>query len=234
MPTHGYAARRPSRLVLAGILGGHAAILAALMLIKTVYLPAPPIKPLDTYEVPREQPPLPEPPPPDAKEPAKTQAPVTTVVPRVIIPMEGPVVQRPPDEIVDFRPVLPAPETRYAEAVTPTLPPPEPPAAFIPPKPRPVAVKPRGNPGGWVTNEDYPAAALRNEEQGRTAFRLDIGADGRPTACSITASSGSAALDGAACRLLMRRAKFVPGRDEDGVAVGGTYANSFRWQIPEG
>ena len=25
----------------------------------------------------------------------------------------------------------------------------------------------------------------------------------------------------------------TPGRDADGQAVGGTYANSFRWQIPE-
>lgn len=36
MPTHGYAARRSNPLVLADIIGGHAAVLAALMLIKTV------------------------------------------------------------------------------------------------------------------------------------------------------------------------------------------------------
>jgi protein TonB len=146
------------------------------------------------------------------------------------LPSEGPVVEpsRADDSLHPFAPSgaadVPAPRTEPSPAV-------EQPA--VPqPRFRPVAAKPSGNPSAWVTNDDYPDSALRNEEQGRTAFRLAIGADGRPTSCTVTASSGARALDDAACRLLMRRARFTAAKDADGAAVAGTYANSFLWQIP--
>ena len=90
------------------------------------------------------------------------------------------------------------------------------------------------NPGRWVTNDDYPIAAMREEREGTTGFRLTIGADGLPTACEITAASGHADLDSTTCRLVMERGRFAPGRGADGKAAGGTYSNRVRWQIPEG
>jgi protein TonB len=95
-----------------------------------------------------------------------------------------------------------------------------------------VDARPKGNPAEWVTTDDYPATALRNGQQGRTSFRLDIGTDGRPTACSIVQSSGSSDLDQAACRTLMRRAHFNAARDDAGAPVPSTYANNVLWRLP--
>ncbi|SNT00331.1 TonB family protein [Sphingopyxis indica] len=93
---------------------------------------------------------------------------------------------------------------------------------------------PATNPGSWVTSYDYPASAMREEREGTAGFRLTIGTDGLPTRCEITAPSGHADLDAETCRLIMERARFTPGRNARGEAVGGTYSNRIRWQIPEG
>lgn len=94
-------------------------------------------------------------------------------------------------------------------------------------------VAPVTNPGGWVTSDDYPLAALRDGQEGVTGFRLTIGPDGLPRRCEVTASSGRADLDDATCRLLMERARFKTHRDDKGVRIGGTYSSRVRWQIPD-
>ena len=104
------------------------------------------------------------------------------------------------------------------------------------PPSRPVLVrgaKPRGNPGLWVTANDYPAADLRQEHTGVTRFRLDIGADGKVTDCTVTGSSGHPGLDQAACAKLIGRARFDPAIDSTGARLAGSYSSSVRWQIPE-
>lgn len=236
MPTHGYAARRSHPATLAIVVGGHVAVLAALMFLKTEYVRETP-RITDTYDVPIDPPPPVEPPPPEPRpdpQIAQRNDVVTAPPPLIRTPAAGPVVPlSPPPDI--FIPLAPSGPMNVGGDIAPPVPAPTPaPPESVPvPKANPVNVKPRGDPGGWVTNDDYPQAALMSEEQGRTAFRLDVGADGRPASCAITASSGSRTLDAAACKLLMRRARFTPGKDADGRAVGGTYANSFQWKIPE-
>jgi TonB family protein len=95
-----------------------------------------------------------------------------------------------------------------------------------------TAMWPVTNPGRWATNDDYPARAMREEREGTTGFRLIVGADGVPSACEVTSSSGHGDLDGTTCRLLMERARFRPGRNARGEPAGGTYSNRIRWQIP--
>ncbi|MBB6428091.1 TonB family protein [Sphingopyxis sp. JAI128] len=92
---------------------------------------------------------------------------------------------------------------------------------------------PATNPGSWATNDDYPVSAMREEREGTTGFKLTVGADGLPTQCEIISPSGHDDLDATTCRLIMERARFTPGRDKAGKAVGGTYSNRIRWQIPE-
>lgn len=92
---------------------------------------------------------------------------------------------------------------------------------------------PATDPGSWATTEDYPAAALRDEREGITGFRLTIAPDGLPRQCEIISRSGHDDLDTTTCRLIMERARFRPGRDEKGARVGGTYSNRIRWQIPD-
>lgn len=95
-----------------------------------------------------------------------------------------------------------------------------------------LPVSPRGNPGSWATDADYPQAALREHRQGTTGFQVTVGSDGRVVDCAVTASSGSPDLDEATCRNVTRRARFRPAV-EYGTAVEATYSNRVRWVLPE-
>ncbi|MFM5930173.1 MAG: TonB family protein [Novosphingobium sp.] len=108
-----------------------------------------------------------------------------------------------------------------------------------PPAPPPIyqsyglPVYPKGNPGNWVTTNDYPTRALREERQGTTRFRVTVGTDGRVSDCEILQSSGSNDLDSATCLLIWRRARFQPAQDAKGNPAIGYYSNAVRWVIPE-
>lgn len=120
-----------------------------------------------------------------------------------------------------------AEQPEIAETYSPdaSLPPP------TAPEPEPLPpIAPATNPGTWVTTFDYPSRALREEREGTTAFRLDVGIDGKVTACTVTASSGHADLDAAACKALQRRARFEPITDGGGPA---SWTSRVRWTIPK-
>lgn len=80
--------------------------------------------------------------------------------------------------------------------------------------------------------DDYPAAALAARQEGRTAYRLAIGPDGRVTGCVVLVSSGSAALDSATCRIIRSRARFVPARDDAGRPASDDYFGEYVWRLP--
>ena len=81
------------------------------------------------------------------------------------------------------------------------------------------------------TKSDYPPAALANGEQGRVAYRIDIAANGRVSGCTITGSSGSAALDTATCRILRSRARFTPARDAAGAPTADSLEGVIPWRL---
>lgn len=87
----------------------------------------------------------------------------------------------------------------------------------------------------WATlfsDEDYPADAIRNYEQGAVAFRLDIGPEGKPTDCLLVRSSGSPSLDSTTCRLLLERVRFRPARDAQGKPTSDRYSGRIVWRLP--
>lgn len=108
------------------------------------------------------------------------------------------------------------------------IPDPRPTASFDP-----VAASPRGNPGGWITNDDYRPSWINRGFEGTARFTLSIDASGRVTDCAITGSTGHAQLDAATCELLAKRARFEPARGASGEKVAGRYSSSVRWTIPE-
>ncbi len=114
------------------------------------------------------------------------------------------------------------------EALFPVVPRPTPSPAFAA-----KGVKPRGNPGLWVTPNDYPTQDLREEHTGVTRVRLAIDREGRVAGCEVTASSGWPRLDTTACDKLTSRARFEPAMDETGAKVLGSFSTGVRWQIPE-
>lgn len=104
--------------------------------------------------------------------------------------------------------------------------------AAVPPAPQ-AAPRPSSWPWGLVSSDDYPAAALRSEEQGRVSYRLTIGPDGRVSDCAIRGSSGSATLDAATCRIMTRRARFAPARDPAGLPIPDTRDGEIDWVLPD-
>jgi TonB family protein len=95
----------------------------------------------------------------------------------------------------------------------------------------PVRAQPKGSLGSLISNDDYPKAALREEEEGTVGFTLQIGADGLVTKCAVTSSSGSAALDSATCSVLTERARFAPALDRRGKPTVDSLASRIIWRI---
>jgi TonB family protein len=97
--------------------------------------------------------------------------------------------------------------------------------------PAPPAVSASAVPHGLISQDDYPLEAIRRGEQGTVAVRLDVTPAGRVGACTVTASSGSALLDAATCRLLSARARFSPARDGAGNPVADTATTKITWRL---
>lgn len=174
---------------------------------------------LQTFEV-EEPPPPPEevpPPPPPPDQPM--QPPPVVTPPPIVQTMAPPVVIQ----------SVPTPPPAY------TPPPPAPPAPPAPPPPPTVnkAAGAKGNPADWITNDDYPAASIRAEEEGTTAITWTINTQGRVENCRVTASSGSAALDRAACAALTRRGRYSPALDQAGNPIASTQSRRVVWRLPE-
>lgn len=85
------------------------------------------------------------------------------------------------------------------------------------------------NPGTIITAADYPRNARAG---GTTRFEMVVAADGRPRSCTVTISSGLAALDAATCNAFMRRARFTPAKDAGGQPVEGRYRGNVTWKEP--
>ncbi len=169
---------------------------------------------------------MPPPPPPKQPPPPPKKLEQKPTSPPIVAP--PPIVQPP---VVSTPSVVTVP--------TPPLAPPVPVPKVAPPPPLPLKpseaspVQPKGDPGSWITTDDYPPAALRDGKEGRTRFRLGVGADGRVTGCTVVSSSGFDELDQTACRILQRRARFAPAMNAAGQAVASSYSSSVLWRIPK-
>ena len=169
----------------------------------------------------------------DPPEPVETPS-TTTTTEQVTEPRE--VITR-PDSTMDWEMGPTAPVgtlTDPGEDLLGTLGPVEVTVPQPRPTPRfdPVAAAPRGNPGRWITNDDYRTSWINRGYSGVAAFSLEIDTRGKVSNCTITRSTGHDALDDATCRLLANRAQFNPAKDSSGNVVPGTYRSSVAWEIP--
>lgn len=169
---------------------------------------------LDVVDIEEEEPPEEEPPP----EPEKVVEPPPVVAPPPIVktPAPPPVITTTPK---------PPPVVVPTPIVAPPPPPPPPPSQAQPASPKGQA--------RWAARvqENYPSRAFREERQGRVAVALTIGPNGQVAGCQVTASSGHADLDEAACRDLTRYARFDPALDAAGNPTTGSYNTAVRYQI---
>ncbi len=170
------------------------------------------------FDVAEEPPPPEEKPPPPPPETKVEPPPMVAPPPIVSMPtIQAPIVQT----VREAPPVI----------ITPTAPPAPPP----PPKPALQArASERGNSALWVTTEDYPSRALREEREGVTGVAWDVDAEGKVSNCRVTSSSGSPDLDDAACKNITRRGRYKPALDSNGTAMASSgFSRRVRWQIPK-
>ena len=84
-------------------------------------------------------------------------------------------------------------------------------------------------------SDDFPAFLLN---EGATAFvvytRTTVRPDGTTQGCVAETSSGNAKLDEYTCQLIVRRAKFLPARWDDGSAAYGVIRFPVRWMTRPG
>ena len=204
----------------------HGAAIGALALHKMEVITVGPKPPIDIINIKTPPPPEPQQVEPQ-KQPMQRQ---TVTIPE---PVVDPPVQRP---VFDYTPVSKPPETYINEGPVDIILPPAPPPPPPPPPPEAKKVEParaKANLASYISDSDYPAAALRGEEQGATRFRLTVGPDGRVRDCAVTGSSGSSSLDAATCRIMKSRARFTPARDSGGNATGDTVSSTIRWVLPD-
>ena len=89
------------------------------------------------------------------------------------------------------------------------------------------------NPASWVRNDDYPAEALRTNQQGTVGVEFTVTPAGRVSDCKVVQSSGSQVLDRTTCTLVTRRARYRAALDAAGGAVEQSKRLRFRWEIAE-
>ncbi len=85
----------------------------------------------------------------------------------------------------------------------------------------------------FMTEDDYPPLAARENREGRVSLGVGVDATGRVTSCSVLASSGHEDLDAQSCFLMMRRGRYAPARDAAGNSVPGRATQNIRWKLPE-
>ena len=164
-----------------------------------------------------------QPPPPEQKPPPPPPQPQQNVPPPPIV-SPPPIVQTttlaPPIQTVSVPPPAPPP------VVTPSAPP-APPAPVVS-----QAASAKGDPRTWITNDDYPPEAIRLEQQGVSGIAWTINEAGRVENCHVVSSSGSQVLDDTACRLVTRRGRYSPAKDQSGNPIKQTASVRFRWVLP--
>lgn len=172
------------------------------------------------------------PPPPPEEEPPPPEPQVDTAPP-------PPVAPPPPINVATSPPPIrttqtfppPAPVARVALPPAPAGPPPAPPPPAVS-KARRVTAENQGRWAGQISS-DYPPAALRREEQGVVSMQISVGPNGRVASCSVSGSSGSDALDTAACRGMQRYARYRPALNDAGEPIAASTTASIRYEIPD-
>jgi protein TonB len=173
---------------------------------------------------PEEEPEEPPPPEQDTSPPPPVAPPQPFSFRQTPDPVES-TPDPPPPSPVNTDPPRPAPTGTPAPRPTPT---PTPPPAVD----RSAPATP-DNLGRWSSqiSNNYPSAALRREEEGTVGVAVQIGANGRVTACSVTRSSGSPRLDSAACQGMQRYARFNPAKDKAGNPTNGSFSTSITYRL---
>lgn len=95
-----------------------------------------------------------------------------------------------------------------------------------------AALQPAVMQGGWISDADYPADALRTAQQGTVQARFLISPQGTVSKCEVAKSSGAKALDARTCELVLQRFRFAAARDASGKPVEQWRVQMINWKLP--
>lgn len=84
---------------------------------------------------------------------------------------------------------------------------------------------------GGIGPSDYPRRAYERRATGVVYLRFVVAPNGRVRNCTVTRSSGSAALDETTCRLITRRFRYRPALDAQGRPTAETIRGEHRWDL---
>lgn len=87
-------------------------------------------------------------------------------------------------------------------------------------------VMPKNRPSRWMSSNDYPAGMLIQGKRAIVHFRLNVDAEGKPSACHIQQSTRPEAFDTAVCKAIMRNARFEPALDAAGAPIASYWINT--------
>jgi TonB family protein len=97
----------------------------------------------------------------------------------------------------------------------------------------PLASRAKANLARLIKSEDYPGAALQQDQTGIVKFVLLIDETGRVADCTVIETSGVATLDSQACATLKARARFEPARGPDGKPAKDAVTSRIIWKIED-
>lgn len=86
---------------------------------------------------------------------------------------------------------------------------------------------------GSISEEDYPAAALRAGMQGKVTAAFTVARDGSARNVHVVESSGFEPLDSATCELIAHRFKFAPAKDRNMNPVAQERRYTVTWILPD-
>ena len=82
--------------------------------------------------------------------------------------------------------------------------------------------------------DDVPGYLVQQAPVDRTVYtRTTVRPDGTIQSCVAESSSGDPRLDAYTCRIIVKRAKFVPARWPDGSAAYGVIREPVRWRVTD-
>lgn len=97
--------------------------------------------------------------------------------------------------------------------------------------PGPLKQPASGNLLGLFSSDDYPGIAVFHEQMGDVALVLLINEQGRVADCTVTQTSGVAALDAQSCAIVKERGRFNPAIGQDGKPAKSSWLQRIRWRL---
>lgn len=89
--------------------------------------------------------------------------------------------------------------------------------------------EPLSPPGSWLSDSDYPLAALMRGANGLVRFRLDIDTEGKVSACHVLKNVQSPDFEKITCKQIRKYAQFKPALDASGKTASSYYVNTVRY-----